>query len=215
MTIALALPSADILNNFRGLPTHALLVHFTVVISSLGAIAGIAYAVIPRFRRWLSLPLLAVGAASIFLGLVTPASGENLEKRVDPSPLLEKHTELGDQLGTILIAYGILLMVTMIVVRYRSRSTAATGGAVTADGGTNASAMSPTAVDRIGGHPGHVLRAFPAQAPIAAVLTVLVLAGSIVSGIWVFRTGEAGARSVWDDVPATAPAGHSDGDNGR
>lgn len=204
MTAVPALPSADVLNNFNGLPTHALLVHFVVVISSLGAVAGVAYAVIPRVRRWLSFPLLAVGAASIFLGLVTPASGENLEKRVDPGPLVEKHTELGGQLGTIMIVYGILLMLTMFVVRFRSRSTAATAD----------DAAAPTVADRVGGHPGHVLRAFPGQAPIAAGLTVLVLAGSIVSGIWVFRTGEAGARSVWDDTPATAPAGHG-GDEGR
>jgi uncharacterized membrane protein len=200
------MPLADLLNNFNGLPTHALLVHFVVVISSLGAIAGIAYAVVPRFRRWLSFPLLAVGAASIVLGIITPSSGEKLEARVEPSKLLEKHTELGGQLGTIMIVYGILLVLTMLVVRFRSR-----GAATTTD---EASVASPTAVDRIGGHPGHVLRAFPAQAPIAAGLTVLVLIGSVVSGIWVYRTGEAGARSVWDDTPATAPAGHG-GDQSR
>ncbi|WP_026912644.1 DUF2231 domain-containing protein [Patulibacter minatonensis] len=195
---------ADILDNVNGLPTHALMVHFTVVVATGGAIGGLAYALIPRFRRWLSWPLLVTGVLSIFLGLVTPSTGEKLEARTEPSKLLEKHTELGDQMGTILIAYGVILILAMLAVRYRRR---AASGADPA-----AAAATPTAVDRIGGIPGEAPRAFPGQPQVAAALALLVLVFSVISGIWIYRTGEAGARSVWHDTPAAAAPGHGDGD---
>ncbi|MDO9407942.1 DUF2231 domain-containing protein [Patulibacter sp.] len=200
---------ADLFNNVNGLPTHALMVHFTVVVATGATIGGLAFALVPRFRRWLSWPLLVTGVLSIVLGLVTPSTGEKLEARVDPSPLLEKHTELGDQMGTIMIAYGVILILAMVVVRFRRRAET-----VGADGSTaEAHAARSTVLDRIGGLRGESARAFPGQPQVAAALTLLVLAFSVISGIWIYRTGEAGARSVWDDVPATAPAGH--GDEGR
>lgn len=203
------MPLADLLDHVNGLPTHALLVHFTVVIATAGAIGGIAYALIPRFRRWLSWPLLLTGACSIVLGLLTPSSGEQLEARTEPSALLSKHTELGDQMGTILIVYGIVLVVAMLVVRYRRREGEGEGvdGDGGADGGEAATVPTPTVLDRVGGLRGEASRAFPGQAQAAAVLTVLVLALAVVSGIWIYRTGEAGARSVWHGTLATAPKG--------
>ena len=186
------MPLASLLDNVNGLPSHALVVHFTVVVATAGALGGAAYALVPPFRRWLSWPLLVTGVLSIVLGLVTPSTGESLEKRTEPSALLEKHTELGDQMGTILIAYGIVLILAVLVVRFRRRR------------GTDPDAVSPTVVDRIGGLRGEASRAFPGQAQLAAVLTVAVLALAVVSGIWIYRTGEAGARSVWHDTPQAA-----------
>ncbi len=221
MPLAPLLPSADLLESFNGLPTHPLVVHFTIVLASLAAIGGVAYALVPRFRHWLSMPLLALGVASIALGLITPATGENLEERVGESSMLEKHTELGDQMGTILIAYGIILIVTMLVVRLRARpsdpsvqlaasptnpeqppESAATPNAPGTTG--------PTAADRVGGLPGYTLAAFPGQPQIAAALTVLVLVGAIASGIMIYRTGDSGAKSVWGDTPAAATDGSDD-----
>lgn len=188
------MPLADLLNDVNGLPTHALLVHFTVVVATAGTLGGVAYALIPPFRRWLSWPLLAVGVLSVVLGIITPSSGEQLEARTEPSALLEKHTQLGDQMGTIMIAYGVLLIITMLVVRYRRRD------------GEDVTPTAPTRLDRVGGLPREASRAFPGQPQIAAGLTVLVLAGAVVSGIWIYRTGEAGARSVWHDTPAATGA---------
>lgn len=186
------MPIATLIDTVNGLPSHALVVHFTVVVATAGAVAGVAYALVPRFRRWLGWPLLVTGALSVLLGLVTPSTGESLERRTEPSALLEKHTELGDQMGTILIAYGIVLIVAMVVVRFRRREHPA-GAAVT-----------PTVVDRLGGLPGEAPRAFPGQPHLAAALTALVLVLAVVSGVWIYRTGEAGARSVWHDTPQAA-----------
>lgn len=190
------MPLADLLDTFNGLPTHALMVHFTVVIATGGAIGGLVYALVPPFRRWLSWPLLVTGVLSIVLGLVTPSTGEKLEARTAPSALLEKHTQLGDQMGTILIAYGLVLILAMLAVRYRRRGDATTAATV------------PTALDRVGGLPGEAPRAFPGQPQIAALLTLLVLVLAGVSGIWIYRTGEAGARSVWHDTPAASTPDH-------
>lgn len=205
------LPNADLLDSFNGLPTHPLVVHFTVALASIAAVGGVAYALVPRFRRWLSMPLLVLGVASILLGLITPATGENLEERVGKSPLLGKHTDLGDQMGTILIAYGALLIVAMLVVRFRAQRTAhqptPTPRTDTADGATLDATPATTPTDRFGGMPGYTLRAFPGQRQLAAGLTVLVLVGGVASGIWIYRTGDSGAKSVWDGTPATGPGG--------
>lgn len=114
------------------------------------------------------------------------------------SALLEQHTELGDQMGTILIAYGVVLVLTTLVVRWRT---------------TDAAPVAPRAIDRLGGLPGTAPRAFPGHASVAAALTALVLVLSLVSGVWIYRTGEAGARSVWHDTPG-APTS-APGDDGR
>ena len=186
------MPLADLLNNVNGLPSHALVVHFTVVVATAGALGGLAYALVPPFRRWLSGPLLVTGLLNIVLGLITPSTGEKLEARTEPSALLEKHTHLGDQMGTILIVYGVVVVLAMLVARYRGR-----GRDATADD-------SPTVVDRLGGLPGRAPRAFPGHPQLAALLTAATLVLAVVSGIWIYRTGEAGARSVWHDTPATA-----------
>ncbi len=195
-----AMPLADVLDTFNGLPTHALLVHFTVVVATGGALGGLAYAVVPRFRRWLGWPLAATGACSVLLGLVTPASGEALERRVGESALVERHAELGDQMGTILIVYGLVLVLTTLVVRWRRDASGAP--------------VAPTAIDRLGGVPGTAPRAFPGQSQIAAGLTLLVLVLSVVSGVWIYRTGEAGARAVWHDAPSAPATAPRDGDDG-
>ena len=187
------MPLAGLTDTFNGLPTHALVVHFTVVVATFGALAGVAYAVVPGFRRWLGGPLLVTGVLSVVLGLITPATGEALEARTEPSALLEKHTHLGDQMGTILIAYGVVLVLAVLAARVRRRGTAA------------ADPASVTLVDRLGGVPGRPPRAFRGQPQLAAVLTLGVLVLGVVSGIWIYRTGEAGARSVWHDA-AAAPA---------
>ena len=183
-----------LLDNVNGVPSHPLFVHFAVAVAVAGCIGGLAYALVPAWRRWLSAPLIAVGALSIFFGWITPSTGENLESRVPESALLHKHTDLGGQMGTIMIVFGLLLIVTMLVARYGGRPAA---GEV----------VEQTTVDRIGAFKGEAHRAFGGQPQIAAVLTVLVFVLSIVSGIWIYRTGDAGAKAVWHGTPTTPIAG--------
>jgi len=190
MTSAVAPPLAGLLDNINGIPLHPLLVHFAIAFAMAGALGGLAFVLVPKWRRWLTWPLIVVGAGNIFLGATTGGSGESLEKRVAESPLVENHTKLGGQMETIMIVYGALLIITMAVVLYRGR-------------GTSGPKPIPTTADRIGGIPGETHRAFPGQPQIAAVLTVLVFFGAILSGLWIYRTGDAGAKAAWAGTPTT------------
>ena len=81
-----------------GLPLHPLIVHATVVIVPLAALATLLAAVSPRFRSWAGVltPALALGA--LILTPLSTASGENLEHMVGGSRLIEEHSELADML---------------------------------------------------------------------------------------------------------------------
>jgi hypothetical protein len=81
-----------------GLPTHALLVHASVVLIPLAALAVLLHAVWPAARRRLGVvtPLLA-GVAVVLTPLSTE-SGEQLERMVGENALVERHAELADGL---------------------------------------------------------------------------------------------------------------------
>ena len=79
-----------------GLPTHAIVVHATVVLLPLAALAVLLHAFWPAARRRLGIvtPLLAGGA--LVLVPVSTQSGENLEDAVGRTELVERHAELAD-----------------------------------------------------------------------------------------------------------------------
>lgn len=81
-----------------GLPLHPLIVHGTVVIVPLAALTVLLAVLWPRFRSWAG-PLPA-GLAVVGLVLVplSTSSGENLERSVRETELVERHAELGEQL---------------------------------------------------------------------------------------------------------------------
>ncbi|PPG51442.1 MULTISPECIES: DUF2231 domain-containing protein [unclassified Rathayibacter] len=93
----------------NGLPLHPLLVHAVVVLLPLAALMLVLGSVWPAARRRFGIftPIIAL-AALIAVPLTTQA-GEALERRTEPSAILELHTELGDHLlpwaaGLFLIA---------------------------------------------------------------------------------------------------------------
>jgi hypothetical protein len=95
-----------------GLPAHALLVHATVVLVPLSALAVLLYAFWPAARRRLGggMPLLA-GVAVVLTPLSTQ-SGEVLEHEVAHSDLIEQHARLADGLlpwtiGLFVVAAGL------------------------------------------------------------------------------------------------------------
>jgi hypothetical protein len=98
-----------------GLPTHALLVHATVVLVPLAALAVLLHAFWPEARRRLGIvtPLLA-GVALVLTPLSTQ-SGEVLERQVPHSDLIERHAQLADgllpwTLGLFVVAVGLWLL---------------------------------------------------------------------------------------------------------
>ncbi|MET0820979.1 MAG: DUF2231 domain-containing protein [Aeromicrobium sp.] len=95
-------------NDFYGLPLHPLIVHATVVMIPLAVLTVILSAVWPRFRSWAG--PLPVGLSLIGLVLVplSTSTGETLERHVERSALLEKHTEMAEGLLPWMIAVFVL-----------------------------------------------------------------------------------------------------------
>jgi hypothetical protein len=107
-------------NDFYGLPLHPLIVHATVVMIPLAALTVLLSALWPRFRTWAG--PLPVGLSLIGLILVplSTSTGETLEKHVERSALLEKHTQLADGLLPWMIG---LFAISVIgyAIHWRSR----------------------------------------------------------------------------------------------
>jgi hypothetical protein len=98
-----------------GLPTHALLVHATVVLVPLAALAVLTHAFWPAARRRLGVvtPLLA-GVALVLTPLSTE-SGEVLEHELAHNQLIERHAQLADGLlpwtaGLFVVAVALWLL---------------------------------------------------------------------------------------------------------
>jgi hypothetical protein len=98
-----------------GLPTHAIVVHATVVLLPLAALVVLLHACWPVARRRLGIvtPLLA-GVALVLVPMSTE-SGEGLEHQVGRSALIERHAELADgmlpwAIGLFVVAAGLWLL---------------------------------------------------------------------------------------------------------
>ena len=98
-----------------GLPTHAIVVHATVVLLPLAALVVLLHAFWPAARRRLGIvtPLLA-GVALVLVPLSTE-SGESLEHSVGENALVERHAELADgmlpwAIGLFVVAVGLWLL---------------------------------------------------------------------------------------------------------
>ncbi|KDN87883.1 DUF2231 domain-containing protein [Kitasatospora cheerisanensis] len=100
------------MSTIDGLPAHILLVHLVVVFVPLTALALIVCALSPAAARraGLALPLLAlVTLAAVPL---TTDAGEWLERHVDRTDLVRRHTELGD--GLLPWAAGLFLLSVLV-----------------------------------------------------------------------------------------------------
>ena len=101
----------------NGLPAHALLVHFVVVLAPLTAALAILCAVWPAARRRLVWLVLALSVAVLALTPFTTEAGEWLEHRVGESPALETHAGLGDTM--LYFAIALLVAAVLLVVLHR------------------------------------------------------------------------------------------------
>lgn len=151
-----------------GLPFHPLLVHATVVVIPLAAIAVLIAGVWPRARQSLRWSPVALSAVALILLPLTYQSGENLEDEIGEGPLIERHSHLAHQLLWPVIG----LLIAAIVVEAARRMATRDGGSALyrADSGLAALTV------------------------IGAVLAVVFAAGTVVQTV---RVGNAGAKAVW------------------
>jgi hypothetical protein len=109
------------IDNLFGLPAHPLVVHAAVVLLPIAAIATVVVAAVPRWRR--PYALLAFGVSLVAAGAIWLAqeSGESLEDRVTETALVERHTELAEQVLPWAIAVVVVAGAVVLVDRYRAR----------------------------------------------------------------------------------------------
>ena len=112
------------MTTLNGLPAHALLVHFIVILAPLVAVLAIMCAVWPAARKRLVWLVLGLAVIAVVLTPLTTDAGEWLERQVGRSPQLHAHTELGDTMLyfaiALLVAAALLAAVHVREVRGHS-----------------------------------------------------------------------------------------------
>jgi hypothetical protein len=165
----------------NGLPAHILLVHVVVILVPLTAIALIVCAVWPSWMRRMGLVLPLLALATLVSVPLTTHAGEWLERHTASTPLIRKHTELGD--GLLPWAIGLFVLAAGLWWWNRRTAAASTGGGT---GGAAAPAM-PLRVA-------------------AAVVCAVVAVGAVVQ---VYRIGDSGAKAAWTgNFSKSAVPGH-------
>ena len=105
------------MDTLNGLPAHALLVHFVVVLAPLTAVLAILCVVWPAARQRLVWLVLALSIGVLALTPLTTEAGEKLEHRIGESPAVETHAELGDTM--LYFAVALLEAAILLVVLHR------------------------------------------------------------------------------------------------
>ena len=93
----------------NGVPLHPLVVHAVVVLGPLAAVAGLAYAVVPRWRWLLRWPLVALAVVTAVTALGAVAAGEDLlASRPELAPIVEDHQDAGENLRSVALIYVVV-----------------------------------------------------------------------------------------------------------
>lgn len=177
------------LDTIGGIPLHPLIVHAVVVLVPLASLLLLLAAVSPRIRHWAGILTPITATIALIMVPLATQSGESLERRVEETPALEEHTELGDTLLYFVLAVAILAWALWFLDR-RARAVVATSS--TASGGT------------------------PTQAPRSALLTaviVLSVLSVLATTVQVIRIGHSGASASWSDVGAKPAPSEGGGDD--
>jgi len=92
-----------------GLPLHPLVLHAAVVFGPIGALAGIAYALLPRWRDRLRTPMVALAllaTASIVAAFVTGDSFLESRPELAQEPLVRTHEDRAQLLLWLTLGFG-------------------------------------------------------------------------------------------------------------
>jgi len=94
-----------------GLPLHPLVIHAVVVFAPLAALAGLAYAFLPRWRWLLRWPLVVMTLIAVVSAYVATLSGADLaeSRGLDQLPAVQTHEERGELARNLLIAFTVVV----------------------------------------------------------------------------------------------------------
>jgi uncharacterized membrane protein YhaH (DUF805 family) len=197
---------------FNGMPLHPLLVHAVVVLLPLAAVGSILIALYPKWRRRYWLPVLVLAVLGIGAVPITQQAGEELYNTIKGSPPgLAHHRDLGNGLLPYAIAFGVMLVLLLVVGRIADRERAS--------GGVRASAPSRQQPVAPGVHSLDELEdgySEPEPAPttiqtgaqsasrfwsvITILVSVAVLASAVAVTYEIYLIGDSGASAVWKGV---------------
>ncbi len=104
------------MSTVNGLPVHALLVHFVVVLAPLTAVLAILCAVWPAARQRLVWLVLALAVLTTGLSPLTTESGEWLEHHIEETALVEEHAELGETM--VFFALALLVAAILLTIQH-------------------------------------------------------------------------------------------------
>jgi hypothetical protein len=170
-----------------GLPLHPLVVHATVVLVPLAAVAVLMHTFWPVARARLGIVTLVAAAGAVVLVPISTSTGEQLEGMVGRSALVEQHAELAD--GLLPWVVGLLVVAVLLWVRDRR----------------DAGRTTPVVSSSVGRRISDPLLT-PVVLGVLAVVTVLGTTQQVV------RIGHSGAKAAWHGVATSSPGSTSDGD---
>jgi hypothetical protein len=151
-----------------GLPLHALILHAAVVLAPLAVLAALVFAAVPRWRYLTRWPTAVLTVVTLGTVWLTRISGHSLlESRPQLAPSVREHQERGDLLSWLTLLFSVVVA-------------AAVWGLGGPSGFRSGSGARPTRS-----------RAIDLGLVVAVVATALLVL------VWVFLTGDAGARAVW------------------
>jgi hypothetical protein len=154
---------------FGDLPLHVLVIHLAVVLLPVSALTAIVFAVVPKWRWLLRWPTLLLGLGALVVAYVAKKSGDAFVAAV---PELEQLVKVHKDRGGVLLVYCIVFAVVAIAAFLLL------GGPSSLGSGKGAKAT----------------RSRPLELVVSAAVVVV---GVVV--IWqTIRTGDAGAKAVWD-----------------
>jgi uncharacterized membrane protein len=105
----------------NGLPLHPLVIHVTVVLLPLAALAVLLAGVWPRARRSFRVAPLVLSVLAVLLLAVTYQTGNNLRSEIGTTPLIARHVHLAHQLLIPVLGLVLASIVIEIVRRQGGR----------------------------------------------------------------------------------------------
>jgi len=167
------------------LPAHPLFVHTPLVLMPLLALAAMAVALRPRWRRAFGPVLILASLALVVVTVMATQSGEAFDKILDEQGVevdIEDHQSLGETSQIMAIVFAGLMVGSTVVAMIGSGRRGGSGRTPAARPGSGA-----------GGALGLVGHALAVGAVVFGIL----------GSVWMFRTGHEGAKLVWDGtIPA-------------
>jgi hypothetical protein len=175
---------------YGGLPAHPLFIHVPVILIPTTIVAAIVFVVKPQWltRYGIALALVSIVAmSSIFLAMQAGAALRGaLHLQGQSAKLISEHSQAAHILAIVYVAFTAVLIVTFAAQRI-------SGGMPTGLG---------------------ILDSLLTPRPMLTALRVALVLLAVVAGYMCFRTGDLGAKAVWQGRLQAAHGGFPGGPGG-